>query len=331
VGLERHHEPPDFAGLEGRRRADQVVEFARAHGFTQILGPTHLLGSPNDRWLRRDIEMMGWTADSIRVSGGDLGLVYSLAAPLALLRSRDERRALISALADAPCDAIWLKIENFGDDASGEKAAAYVEACRDFHARGLPLVADHVGGLPGLGVLAFGAVGGIAHGVTVQQNFKAASWRRPPLPRPGGQPRRVYLPSLDMMMRPEDARAFLGISTRVRSLHACRDTHCCPGNMGDMIRYPGRHALYQRARQIESLSAMPETVRPTHYLDEHVRRVSDAVAAAAGLPSLAERLQASFAKKQRHLGSFRRVMASLADASPPESIADPPLRRSVRR
>jgi hypothetical protein len=67
-GLERHHQPSDFAGVEGRGRAEQVVEFARTHGFTQVLGPTHLLGSPNDRWLRRDIEMMGWTHDSIRAS-----------------------------------------------------------------------------------------------------------------------------------------------------------------------------------------------------------------------------------------------------------------------
>ena len=48
----------------------------------------------------------------------------------------------------------------------GEKAAAYIEACRDFHKQGIPVIGDHVGGLPGLAALAFGAVGGIAHGVT---------------------------------------------------------------------------------------------------------------------------------------------------------------------
>ena len=64
-GLERHHNVTDFDGSEGRRRAAQIVE-AAANGFTQILGPTHLLNSPNDPWLRRDITMMTWTAEEIR-------------------------------------------------------------------------------------------------------------------------------------------------------------------------------------------------------------------------------------------------------------------------
>lgn len=114
--------------------------------------------------------MANWTAEQIGQTGKELGLIYSLAIPMTLLRNVGERRAVIAALADARCDAIWLKVENFGDDASGEKVAAYIDACHDFHERGLPLIADHVGGLPGLGALAFGAVGGIAHGVTMLQS-----------------------------------------------------------------------------------------------------------------------------------------------------------------
>ena len=105
---------------------------------------------------------MSSTTDAIAASRVDLGLIYSLALPMKALRLPAERRALISAIADAPCNAIWMKAENFGDHATGEKAAAYFEACRDFHGLGLPIVGDHVGGLPGLGALAFGAVGGIA-------------------------------------------------------------------------------------------------------------------------------------------------------------------------
>lgn len=128
-------------------------------------------------WLRRDIAMMEWTYESIIASGAELGLIYSLAVPMAEFRKREIRQALIAAIADAPCDAIWLKVENYGDDATGEKTVAYIEACRDFHERGIPLVGNHVGGLPGLGALAFGAVGGIAHGVTMNQAFRAARWR----------------------------------------------------------------------------------------------------------------------------------------------------------
>src|SRR5215471_5517786 len=128
-GLERHHNVTDFDGSAGQQRAAQIVETAANKGFTQLLGPTHLLSSQNDPWLRRDIAMMNRTANEIARSGAELDLVYPLAVPMRLLRNAAERRAIIAALADAPCAAIWLKVENFGDDATGEKIAAYVEAC----------------------------------------------------------------------------------------------------------------------------------------------------------------------------------------------------------
>jgi hypothetical protein len=104
-GLERHHNITDFEGSEGKRRAAQIVEAAVTNGFTQTLGPTHLLNSPNDPWLRRDIAMMNWTTEQIACSGAALDLVYPLAVPMTLLRSSSERRAIIAALDDAlQCD-----------------------------------------------------------------------------------------------------------------------------------------------------------------------------------------------------------------------------------
>jgi hypothetical protein len=145
-GLDRRHRLSDFEGNAGRSRAGQIVETAIENGFTPILGPTHLLSGPNDPWLRRDIGMMVWTAERIGAGGAEIDLIYPLAVPIDVLRNRAERQALIAALADAPYQAIWLKIENFGDDASGDKTTTYIDACRDFHERGIPVVADHVGG-----------------------------------------------------------------------------------------------------------------------------------------------------------------------------------------
>lgn len=87
--------------------------------------------------------MMCWMAEQIRAVGAELDLIYSVAVPLEVLRRRIERQALTSAIADAPCQAIWIKTENFGDDASGDKTTAHIEACRDFHDQGLPVVGDH--------------------------------------------------------------------------------------------------------------------------------------------------------------------------------------------
>jgi len=65
-GLDRHHKVTDFDGAAGRTRAAQIVQMAAENGFTQILGPAHLLSSVNDPWLRRDVLMMNWTADENR-------------------------------------------------------------------------------------------------------------------------------------------------------------------------------------------------------------------------------------------------------------------------
>ena len=326
-GLERHHNVTDFDGAEGRMRAEQIVGMALSKGFTQLLGPTHLLSNSNDPWLRRDISMMGWTAEQLARSGAELELIHPLTMPMALLRDTVERRAIIAALADSPCSAVWLKVENFGDDATGEKVAAYIEACRDFHERGLPLIGDHVGGLPGLGALAFGAIGGIAHGVTMQQNFKASAWRRPRVKGGGGPAWRVYLPALDMLLKPKAARELLTASPRVKAACGCRDTHCCPHGIRDMLEHPARHAIYQRAREVERLGAMPTDLRAGEYL-KVVRRVSDGVASTAALSIVDEDLAKGLRDKQREMGRFRQMMAHFADSTKPASVAVVPQRRA---
>ena len=332
-GSPRHHNITDFENTEGRRRAAQVVEMAAANGFTQILGPTHLLSSPNDPWLRRDIAMMNWTADEIERNAADLGLIYSLALPISLLRRPAERRAVIAAMADAQCDAIWLKVENFGADATGEKTAAYIEACRDFHERGVPVVGDHVGGLPGLGALAFGAVGRISHGVTLQQSFRAGSWRRTPAPGVGGGTGwRVYVSSLDALFKPKVAEKLFAVSPRVKAACGCRDTHCCPHGIRDMIERPARHAIYQRAREVERLSSTPTALRAGYYVNDNVRRVSDSVARVAAFSGLDEDLQKALLKKQSEMSRFRQTMGHLVEIADfnSQSVAATPARRRAR-
>jgi len=333
-GLDRHHNVTDFDGGAGQERAAQIVEAAATTGATQLLGPAHLLNSANDPWLRRDIAMMGRTADEIARHGKaqELDLIYPLAMPMALLRNAAERRAIITALADAPCAAIWLKVENFGDDATGEKVAAYIEACRDFHTRGIPLVGDHVGGLPGLGVLAFGAVGGIAHGVTMQQSFRASGWRRPAVQSSGfGLGWRVYIPQLDLLLKAKATRALFAASPKIKAMCGCRDTHCCPHGVPDMLNHPARHAVYQRAREIERLSVVPQSVRAGHYLNQNVRKVSDDVAQLAAFQIGDDDLVKGLQSKQREMSRYRQTIAHLVENDEVPSVAVTPSRRQVRK
>lgn len=331
-GGEDFHRVPDFQGAPGRALVERIVEFAIERQFTQLIGPTHLIANPNDLWLRTDVAAMGLARDAIASARVQMPLIYSLAVPISVLRNRTLRQALLPAVADVPCDAIWLKVENFGDDASGDKTVAYMEACRDFHAAGIPVVADHVGGLPGLAALAFGAVGGIAHGIAVHQSFQASGWRRPPKEDAGSfapPAKRVYIRQLDTFLKPDVARQLLQSSPRARGHFACNDQHCCPRGMHDMLANPGRHALYQRAREIEQIAAMPQSVRVQGYLDGMVRTVSDDVARAAGFASLPDDLRQKLGKKQTQVSSFRSAVTHVSEAPLP-SIAVVPIRRSAR-
>lgn len=329
------HKLSDFDGDEGRLRVEALVQFAIDHGFTQVMTPSHLLSGPNDPWLRRDIESSRWAAALVRTKKADLGLVYSLSVPIGVLRRADERAAIVSSLGDAVLDALWLKIDNFGDDASGEKTASYIEGCREFHSLDVPVVADNVGGLPGMAALAFGAVGGIAHGLTFNQSFSGSRWRRParesaPEKSPMAPTWRVYLSSLDMLLKKADAEAFLAISPRVRAKHACKDTNCCPRGPSDMTSRAARHALHQRAREVDWLSSTPQAVRANRYVEERVRPVSDDVAGAAALAGLSPTLQKALAKKQMATSRFRQVMGHLVTTAATTTVAMPPRRRSAR-
>jgi hypothetical protein len=314
-GFETHHQHEDFDGEDGRTLCELIAEFAIEHEFTHVLGPTHLLQGPNDAWLRRDIVSMGHVRNALGRQGADKALIYPLALPMEVMRDPAQRRAIIAAISDAPMDALWLKVENFGSDASGDKTAAYVEASRDFQELGVPLIADHVGGLPGNGLLAFGSVRGIVHGVTLFEGFRASHWRRSTVDENGRTPAtRVYLPQLDVLLDRGIAEQFLRVSTRVRSQFACRDTSCCPRGLQDMLGRPARHYVHQRSREIRQLSEVPPSLRASFYVEEFVRRVSDSVAAVASLSGIDTQLLERFGRKQRTLSRFRTAMAHLADA-----------------
>ncbi len=256
-GKERPHRSDDFSGAEGAAQADRIVSFAEEHAYTQLLGPTHYLQRHDDPWLAVDIEMMAEVQRRIGQGSDKIDLIYPLSVSIETLREPAYRRSLIEALRNAPCDAMWLKIDNFGADASGEKTVAYIEACREFQRLGVPLIADHVGGLPALGALAFGAVGGIAHGITMYEGFKAAPMRKPRTSNSARIPAvRFYIPRLDAHLSRAEAKLLFSASTRIKDRFACTDTHCCTGIKGQLDR-PARHFVHERSKQVTRISGFP--------------------------------------------------------------------------
>jgi hypothetical protein len=95
-----------------------------------------------------------------------------------------------------------------------------------------------------------------------------------------------------------------------------------------MIDRPARHAMYQRAREVERLSATPQSIRCGYYL-ENVRRVSDVVAGVAAMPGMDEELQQSLRKKQVEISRLRETIAHLVDGANTASFALTPPRREA--
>jgi hypothetical protein len=183
---------------------------------------------------------------------------------------------VIKRLRAAQIDGLWLNIDGCGADSSPTAITRYCSAASDFQELQVPIIADHVGGLMGLSLLAFGAVGGLSHGITLGERFDASSWRKVPKGKPFGRKIRVYFPQVDLMLDRLDAeRLFEAGGGRVRSALGCPDTSCCRRGIHDMLEVPVNHPLYQRAQQLAALSSIPESLRPSQFLEDLVRPASD--------------------------------------------------------
>lgn len=317
----------DFAGQNGLQRADEIAQYVADHSFSAVIAPTHVLSSANDPWFAIDRHVSRRLREILPSS---VGVIYSLSVPIQVLRNADERAAIVEGLRNVEADALWLRIQNFGADASGEKIQAFVQAVEGFHSLGIPLIADCVAGIPALASLAFGAVGGVAHGVMMFEGFRASGWRRPPSGIPHTPAPRIYLQNLDMLVKRERAQILLEHSVRMRSLHVCRDTRCCPRGLRDMLEHPGRHYCYSHARQIETVASVPESQRVSLFMDRFVRPQSDLLASAASLQFSDDALNSALASKHRRMGRVRGVLSHMAESFEADSIARIPQSRRQR-
>jgi len=247
-----------------------------------------------------------------------------------MLRDPDQRRHIIDKLHGVPATAIWLKVDGFGSDSTPTGVRSYIEATADFRKLGLPIVADHVGGLVGLSLLAFGGTGGLAHGVTQGERFDSRSWRRPRTGSGFGPHHRVYLPQIDMLLKPADARLLLEASPRAKALFGCRDTNCCPRGMLDMLENPAKHFLYQRIREVSALSQIPEQIRAQHFLDQRLRPATDLALSAANIKWHNKAMAKRTREQRKRLDALRVALGDYVNKHQKPSQAYLPKTRALR-
>lgn len=328
----RPHEPTDLAtDFQRRRMADEIAQFVVRYGFTQVLAPTHLLSGPDDPWLDIDVALTRALRAALeRHNANDVQIQYSLALAYEAFRAAPLRMAVIDRLRRAQPDGLWLNIDGCGSDSSPTAITRYCEASSEFQALEVPIVADHVGGLMGLSLLAFGAVGGLSHGITLAERFDAGAWQRVPQGKPFGAKTRVYLPQLDLMLDRVDAeKLFEAGGGRARSALGCRDANCCRRGVEDMLQAPARHFLYQRTQQVAELGRIPESLRPSQFLEELVRPASDTALKVSSLV-LPEELTKKVQKQTRRLNALRTTLGPYARQRRDASFAMHPIPRRAR-
>lgn len=145
---------------------------------------------------------------------------------------------------------------------------SFVEAVRHLHALNKPIVADAVGGFPGLAAAAFGGVGGMCHGVGQKESCRFSDWKRPSSGG-GGSSTRTYIVELDRYLK-EDQLNALFEAHGGKARFACNDSSCCAHGIEDMTENAHIHFLTQRRRQIDNLSSVPDVKRAEHFVHRHI-------------------------------------------------------------
>ena len=307
------HTTHDFSTeLAIRKFADEIAQFAITHGFTQILAPTHLISSPNDPWLEIDIATTKALRSALqRKNSSSIQINYSLAISYEAFRTESKRFLILERLRNLNIDSLWLHVDGCGSDSSPTAVTRYGDAAAAFHSLGVPVIADHMGGLVGLSLLAFGLVGGISHGITSGERFSCGHWKKVPITPPFAQGLRVYLPTLDLLLPGVDAKIVFETGSKARTAFGCRNTLCCGRGIPDMLQAPVRHFLYQRTREVAGLSQIPESLRPAQFLEDHLRPASDRALVAISL-SLPEALKKKMASQSKRLNDLRVALGAYA-------------------
>jgi hypothetical protein len=251
--------PDDLKPNSNRDVIGQIARFAVAQRFDAVITPTHILEGSTDPLFAVDRNTTLELRRALDAEGGsNIALHYELNIKNASLRDPAQRRAFIQGLGDLPYASLWMRISGFGADAKSMGLRRNIAAMLDFVRLERPIVADGVGGLVGMAMVAYGAAGAICHGVAEKERFDAGSWSKPPKQGGGGSEKRVLIGALDRLLTVKQVEVLMAVPG-ARNLLSCGDRHCCPTGLDDMLKNPKGHYLRQRVQQMSALSRVADT------------------------------------------------------------------------
>lgn len=319
------HLPADLQGSRGRAMCELIVDMVEEAGHSAVLAPTHLLGDTNGAWLDVDAFLVTELRGSLNRRGLSAVPIY-----YPLITSGDNfydptwRAMIMPRLSDLPIDAIWLRIHPFGTPRSGPLVLKrFLAACRDFHQLQLPLVGEHTGAV-GVALIAFGAIGGVESGITVVDHTDLARWTKVPKKSGGGGGEaRVYLHELGVFLDRSKAETLFA-RPGMKAAHACRDSTCCRRGYRDTLANYREHFVGRRANEVNSLSQVPETLRPGHYMENFLRPATDKAARAASAEPALE-------KSRKRLDSWRGTFGADLTSHSQFSVSRPAAGKRMKK
>lgn len=320
----------DLKPVANRDIIRQIARFAVTHGFHAVQTPTHVLEESTDKLFGVDRNSATVLRRMLDAEGGShIGVDYSLMIKNSSLRDPVQRRAFIAGLDDIPFENLWLRVSGFGADATPMGLRRYIAAAMDFQRLGRPVVSDSIGGLVGLAVAAFGAAGGICHGVAEKERFDTSNWNKPPQGGGGGREKRLLISGLDRLLSIKQVQNLMDVPG-ARKLLSCSDPNCCPRGLDDTLNNPKAHYLRQRFKQMAAISSVPESRRASHFLEKALIPAERTARQAVKLKVTDKGLREVLARSSERLEKMHAILDSLkvtmADA--PRSLT--PKRRQGR-
>lgn len=301
----------------------QIARFAVEANVDTVLAPTHFLSDKNfGGWLDVDHQACLELREALDREGGKhIVIDYNLIFTATQLRQANWRGDVMESISDLPIQNLWLRAGSFGHDATAAGTRHYIEGIRSLNNLGLPVVADYAGGLTSIAILAFGAAGGVAHGIGERTRFTTSGWEKPPSKKHGGSTQRIVIPGLDKTLTAKEIECLRTARSGTRLL-ACSDRSCCKRGLADTLRQPRKHAARQTFDALSELHDVVNDRRVEHFVDQTLakaeRKTRDIAALrpnsdkARDLGVDTEKLMRSLDTHSKQLERKRKVLEALA-------------------
>jgi len=153
----------------------QIAQFAVQNGVDVVLAPTHFLGDKNfSHWFGIDrAACVRLRAALDELGGKGVAIDYPLIVSHVELNDQQVRGTFVQGLSDLPIDNLWIRASGLSSDVGPATLHRYINALGQMHNLGMPIIADHLGGLAGSAAMAFGVISGHAHGIGERERFDA--------------------------------------------------------------------------------------------------------------------------------------------------------------